>query len=279
VKKSIAVGALVGVVVVLALAFFRRAPAVIEHPIEAGPTWCAPGFEPIEGGCLAGTGPLVVYLHGRYALASLPGEVDRQTRLAKMAVARGFSVLALRGRQGQCIAPELADHWCWPSNERNEDDAKTYVADFTTAIEAAETRVGKSKRYLLGFSNGGYFAAIFATRALLPFDAIAIAGAGPVEPTRAWKTKPPILLITADDDFSCESMLELDRELVRESWPHDIVSRDGGHELTDGDMDAALTFFTRLNKETLPFGRPMSDRKPSPHFHVDGGPIVNDAGD
>jgi hypothetical protein len=102
------------------------------------------------------------------------------------------------------------------------------------------------------FSSGGYFAAIIATRALRPFDAIAIAHAGPVEPTSAAGSKPPILLLTADDDPSADETSRLDTELTRAAWPHQLVVHEGGHDLPEWDVRIALTFFTRTAKEKVP---------------------------
>jgi dienelactone hydrolase len=230
--------------------------------------WCAPGFEPIAGGgCFvlaqgASQEGLVVYLHGRYTPETANEEIDRQARVGRMAVARGFSVLAFRGKQGGCLGPELASYWCWPSNERTQDAGPEAVASWTAALDAAEARTGKGARYLLGFSNGGYFAALIATRALMAVDAVAIVGGGPVEPTRAWGSKPPLLLATADDDGALDSMLLLETELVREGWPHALIAREGGHALTDFEVDMALTFFTRTRREKLPLTPPLSTRRP-----------------
>jgi hypothetical protein len=49
-----------------------------------------------------------VYLQGRYARDAATEELDRQRRLGVAASARGFAVLALRGRLGQCSAAELS---------------------------------------------------------------------------------------------------------------------------------------------------------------------------
>lgn len=275
-----------GALVVLALVVaMRRSNANDQASVDADAAageiipWCSEGLEPIPGGgCFAaaasdaGEPKLVVYLHGRYAptAAGTAEELERQARVARLATARGYSVLALRGRQGQCLAPEVADWWCWPSSERSADAGPALVAGFDPALAAAEMRIGKAKRFLLGFSNGGYFAALIATRALMPFTAIAIAGAGPVEPTRAIGSTPPILLLTADSDPSVTSMMLLDDELTRERWPHAIASRDGGHALLDSDVTLALGFFDRAPRERFPLAPPLSLHAPHPALE-DGG--------
>ncbi len=138
-----------------------------------------------------------------------------------------------------------------------------FFARMKPAMTAARTRLGAGgPNHLLGFSNGAYFAALIATRSFGPFDAIAIAHGGPVQPTRAAGTTPPLLLITADDDPSDGEMRQLDAELVREKWPHEFVGREGAHALLDWDVDIALTFFARAEKEKLPLAPPLQPPRP-----------------
>ncbi|HEY8075612.1 MAG TPA: PHB depolymerase family esterase [Labilithrix sp.] len=236
-----------------------KGPPLVSPTSPAAPAvaWCARGLEPIAGGgCFAAPArtpaPLVVYLHGRHADETLAEELARQARVARLGTSRGFAVLALRGKRGECTDPQLASFWCWPSNEKNAVDGAKWVAEWEPAIAEAERRAGRSRRHLLGFSNGGYFAVVIATRGLLPFDAVAVAHAGPVEPTVARGAKPPMLLVTADDDPSNDEMMRLDAELARAEWPHHIVARGGGHELPDEDVQWALAFFARAEGGRLP---------------------------
>lgn len=229
--------------------------------------WCGEGLEAIPGaGCFAapaspaGSTTLLVYLHGRYAPEAASDELQRQSRVARLATARGHAVLALRGMQGQCTDPQLATWWCWPSNERNASDGPAFVARWSTALAEAERRAQPARRVLLGFSNGGYFAALIASRGLAPFDAVAIAHGGPVQPMSPASGMPPILLLDADDDPSGPEMSRLDADLTRESWPHVVVVREGGHALTDWDVDMSLTFFDRVRSERLPLTPPLSAR-------------------
>ncbi len=248
--------------------------------------WCAPGLEPIPGGgCLAlaperatGAGgktpppALLVYLHGRYAPETEPEELERQARVARMGTARGYSVLALRGKQGQCTDPQLATWWCWPSNERNAADGPAFVASWSTSLAEAERRARPRRRVLLGFSNGGYFASLIAARALLPLDAVTVAHAGPVAPMSPVRTKPPILLIDADDDPSSPEILHLEADLTREGWPHAMVIREGTHALPEWDVEMALTFFDRVHSEPMPLTPPLAPPRP-PHPHDAGAPV------
>jgi predicted esterase len=242
-----------------------------ERVNEAAADWCAPGFEPIAGdGCLAAAEtpragqPLIVYLHGRYARDAATEEVERQRRLALRATTRGFAVLALRGGVGVCTAPELANWVCWPSNEHNADRAPTFVTAWAQALATAHERTGSRARFLLGFSSGGYFAGLIVARGLFEVDALVVAHGGPVEPVHALRGKPPLLLLSADDDVAQDDMIRFDEDLAREQWAHDSYARSGVHDLTDEDIGAALAFFSRA-KERLPLDPPLPLHRPVRH--------------
>ena len=179
-------------------------------------------------------------------------------------------MLALRGREGACsAAPELASRVCWPSNESSAARGPAVVSEWGPALRVAEARGATGQRYLLGFSNGGFFVGLLAVRGWFQASGFAVANAGPVEPVHALAEKPPMLLLSADDDPSQEGMLRLDDELTREGWGHEHYAREGGHALTDDEIDAALTFFVRTRTEKLPLRPPLSTHRPR----------VRDAGD
>jgi len=233
--------------------------------------WCAPGLEPIDGGgCYAQPAkaapfPLLVYLHGLHTPQTIGEEHERQARVARRALAKGFAVLALHGEKGACSSPELTDTFCFPSSEKTAERAPKVFSGFTQAIDAAHARGAKAEQYLLGFSNGGYFAFLIATRRLGRFDAIAIAHAGPVGQLRDAIGQPtPLLLETADDDPSNGEMIALDALLTREKWPHVITAREGGHTIADWNVDTALSFFVRFPKERWPLVPPFPTRAPKP---------------
>lgn len=274
--RTFYVAAVVGIAAIIVVALIVRRPKASALGDPSAPDWCADGYVAIPGGgCFAGVtaakAPLVVYLHGMYAPSAADDEAERQTRLARLANARGVAVLALRGRQGQCLAENVRDWWCWPSNERNANDGPGVVASWNVALANAEARIDgrPAKRWLLGFSNGAYFAGIIALRSLLAFDAIAIAHAGPTDPVAARPSMPPILLVTADEDLSVTSMMRFDALLSAVKWPHAIVTRDGGHDLTEQDVTMALTFFDRVRREALPLRPPLSTRRPRPNLPTD----------
>jgi len=249
-------------------------------PGEPPADWCAQGYEPIAGGCLALSAsaqtpqPLLLYLHGRYARDAATEEVDRQRRLGAAATSRGFAVLAVRGRLGECTAAELSQWFCWPSNEHNADGASAVVGTWSGALLEAHRRARSKTRFVLGFSNGAYFAGLLATRALFDADAFVVAHGGPVEPVHATRGTPPLLLLSADDDVAQDDMMHLDEELTREHWAHDSYARAGPHGLTDQDIDAALTFFARAH-ETMPLDPPLALHRAAHHPHEMDKPIAD----
>ena len=256
----------------------REAPAPVVDAAQAvtpRESWCDPSLEPLAGeGCLAaapdaGAGaPLVLYLHGMYErTAGKADELDRQRRVAAQARAKGFALLAVHGKEGECNArPELATWFCWPSNERTAGDAAAFVGGWKIALDAAAARnVGAGRRYVLGFSNGAFFAGLVAVRALFAADAFVVAHGGPVQPVKAVGRMPPVLLMSADGDDSQDGMIYLDALLAHEHWPHDTYARSGGHALTDADIDAALTFFARTASEAVPLRPPITEHRPVLH--------------
>jgi predicted esterase len=148
------------------------------------------------------------------------------------------------------------------------------VNAWTGVLAEAHRRAGSNTRYILGFSNGAYFAGLIATHALLDADAYVIAHGGPVEPVHATRGTPPLLLLSADDDVAQDDMIHLDEELTREHWAHDSYARAGAHGLTDQDIDATLTFFTRA-RETLPLDPPLALHRPAHHPHDMDKPIAD----
>jgi len=249
-------------------------------PEEPLADWCAPGFDPIAGGCLANAqeGPIkamIVYLHGRYARDAAAEEIDRQRRLALKATKSGYAVLALRSRLGVCSTADLADWYCWPTSEAAADAEA--VGRWSRVVDDVQRRVGAPRRYLLGFSSGGYFAGMVVSRGWVSFDAVVVAHGGPVEPLQPANPMPPMLLLSADDDVAQLEMMRFDDDLRRQSWPHDAYARAGAHGLADGDVDAALAFFARSG-ESMPLRPPLPLHRAAFHVREAGPEVGDDAG-
>jgi predicted esterase len=228
-----------------------------EPASTASGTLCGEGLEPLGEACLAlppgapSDVPVVLYLHGMFPSDYPQQSLIAQRELATMATARGFALLVPRGRLGLCDwKPELLNWYCWPSTMRTAQLAPEIVQGWTPLWKALDDRLGGSadrprKRFVLGYSNGGFFAALLAARGDLPFDAYAIAHGGAVEPCWFDPSRPaPMLLLSAEgDQWQAPLMAELHERLDEASWPNEHRIRQGGHALTAGDIEDALGFF------------------------------------
>jgi predicted esterase len=167
-----------------------------------------------------------------------------------MATARGFALLVPRGRLGLCDwKPEFLNWYCWPSTPRTAALASDIAQSWQPLWQALAERLGKRdqprRRFVIGYSNGGFFAALLAARGDVDFGAYAIAHAGAVEPSWFDPEHPaPMLLIAAEGDAGQAPLMEDLHQRLREAgWPHEYRIREGGHALTAGDIEDALGFF------------------------------------
>jgi hypothetical protein len=208
-----------------------------QAPMPEVASYCGAGLEAIPGGCLAvppGTGRTApTPLRAR----SLPASQREESE-------------ALLGRQTRQAPLENPKRNRGPSPTRSPATASGGPQLATSSAPAAALRARLGQHHQSAASPG-YFASLIAVRSLMAFDAIAIARAGAGGAVKANGAKPSILLLTADEDPSIESMIAFDAELSREAWPHALASRDGGHEVTDSDVATALVFFPRAPTRPL----------------------------
>jgi poly(3-hydroxybutyrate) depolymerase len=220
--------------------------------LTASESWCPDGFEVgPQDTCFAvperttKETPVLVYLHGMFRGHGS----DDEWRLVRGAVARGFAVVVPRGKRGACAwKAELADHFCWPGEPEDVHAFKSVVAEWERVLWQVDAilEAGSHKRYVLGFSNGGFFAAYIAAHGLFPAAAIAIVNAGPLGAADTPQTMPPVLLLRADGDAGSQnSMSELRTSFEQRNWPHAYCTRAGSHALASEDVETALRFFRR----------------------------------
>lgn len=226
--------------------------------LSSSDSWCPDGFESgPQDTCFAvpesptKDTPVIIYLHGMYAGHGSPEEWS----LVRSVIGKGFAVVVPRGRRGLCAwKAELKDHFCWP-HETDDPQAFVHVVkDWERVLWQVDAILeqGNHKRYVLGFSNGGFFAAYMAEHGLFPAQAYAIVNGGPLEPVPKTAKQVPVMLVSAaDDPTQAPKMKELHDGLSKAAWPHAFCSRPGAHPLAAEDIDAATRFFKREGEGTL----------------------------
>ncbi len=226
--------------------------------LSASDSWCPDGFEVgpqdtcfVVPETTTKDTPVLVYLHGMYAGHGSPEE----WRIVRSAASKGFAVVVPRGKRGLCAwKAELADHFCWPQEVEDPQAFKNVVAEWDRVLWQVDAilEAGTHKRYVLGFSNGGFFAAYLAEHGLFPAQAYAIIGGGALEPARKAAKTVPILLVSAQDDpEQSRKTRELHEGLAKVGWTHAYCTRPGPHPLAVEDVEAALRFFKREQEGSL----------------------------
>jgi len=260
---------------IIAAAFFLFGSAALvscspSKPVatlSASDSWCPDGFESgPQDTCFAvpetttKETPILVYLHGMYAGHGSPEE----WRLVRTAVDKGYAVVVPRGKRGLCAwKAELADNFCWPQEVDDPQAFKNVVAEWDRVLWQVDAILenGPHKRYVLGFSNGAFFATYLAEHGLFPAQAYALVGGGALEPPRKAAAKSvPLMLISAQDDpDQAPKTKELHDGLSKVGWTHAWCTHPGPHPLAKEDVDASLRFFKREQEGSL---KPTPDGYP-----------------
>jgi predicted esterase len=100
----------------------------------------------------------------------------------------------------------------------------------------------------MGYSNGGFFAAMIAFHQLLDAQGFAILHAGHCNGASfaAEKAKPCLLIAAGDDPWQKPKMIALHDVLCKSGWTSDLQIRAGSHILSKEDSDKAMQFFMDL---------------------------------
>ncbi len=247
--------------------------------LHASESWCPDGFEvgPRDT-CFAVPAdstkdtPILIYLHGPHEGHGASEEWE----LVKSAKARGFAVVVPRGKRGLCaLTAELKASFCWPHETDDPQPFKALVGEWERVLWQVDAILesGTHKRYVLGFSNGGFFAAYLAEHGLFAAEAYAIVGSGgPPGPALKRASPAPVLLLHAEGDLvESARVKELHDELGKVAWPHAFCTRPGSAVLAATDIEASLDFFKRVraslpkpNAATYPCEAGTSPAEPSP---------------
>lgn len=267
-------GAALASALVLALVSCKGTSPATGSVLAQTDSWCPDGFEVgPQDTCFAiperhdARTPVLVYLHGMY---QGHGSAEEWS-LVRQASERGFAVVVPRGKRGLCAwTAELKDHFCWPHEVDDPHAFRSIVAEWERVLWQVEALLeeGTHNRYVLGFSNGGFFAEYLALQGLFPAQAYAIVNGGPLLPPEDASPKAPrapVLLVSASDDAQqAPKMRELHEGLAKIGWAHAFCPRPGAHPLAREDVDAALRFFRRDVEGTL---RPVGGAYPCEAAH------------
>jgi predicted esterase len=221
--------------------------------------WCGEGWRSLdEGACLAlpdrfaEPASVVVFAHGMIAPDAVPTE--EQATLLAAARARGFAVLFPRGKAGLCTwEPGVVENLCWPTRQEVVDEAGPGIlAGWDRAQAQAEAQAGVrfARRYLFGFSNGGYFVAFLTVEGRYRVDGAGLVGAGrsAVDESLTGAARPPFYLAVGEQeaDVTRQNAATLAQVLERGGWKTEHVVHPGrGHELHEDDLEAAWTLWGR----------------------------------
>ncbi|WP_437873450.1 alpha/beta hydrolase [Sorangium sp. So ce363] len=221
------------------------------EPVETD--WCSAGWIGLDDHtcfhvpetALRGA-PILYVLHGAMAPDSLP--VDLQATAAEAAEALGAVAVCPRGRPGLCTwDPSVETYSCWPTRRETVDAAAPALLEEWMRAEALMERILGGTfggRYVMGFSNGGYFASYVALEGLVAVDGAALVGAGRmlIEEHLFSEERPPIFIAVGELELastiaSAENLADV---LTQHGWEHELVVHPGrGHEIHADDFSRA----------------------------------------
>jgi predicted esterase len=211
--------------------------------------WCAPGLDVLSNDvCFheqpphEGRRTLVIFLHG-LVQEGAGWQHNQQRGIIRGGKRLGFSVITPRGVTG--ISRHGDDMVAWPTGmAARKAHEKTLLAQWKTAIEEAEKRVGHAfdEVFAVGFSNGAYYASSLVARAPFDIDGYAIFAGGtaytPQQPSR----RAPVFVGICSKDSTAKHARKLVKLLKKHKWPHKAETRKVGHAIADKHLDHALVY-------------------------------------
>lgn len=234
-----------------ALAAFLAAPA----PAAAAEAWCRDDLVTLQGDVCYAPGPaplagerrtLVIFLHGLTDEGS-GWQLTMQEGMQRAGKALHFSMLAPRGRNG--LGPgRKQDVIAWPTSEDGRKEAEDEIwARIDRARAEAEAREAAPFEdvFVVGFSNGAYYASSLALRGRLAnVDGYAViaGGSAATAPSAKGDARKPVFIGVASKDTTAKKGRELDRALARAGWPHRTSEKKVGHVVSDDHLVQALQY-------------------------------------
>ncbi len=220
--------------------------------------WCDESLETLENDVCYSPGAqpegdgkrtLVVFLHGLVD-GGTTWQHQQQKGMALAAKRLKFALIAPRGRT-HLGGKRKDDQIGWPTAEaaraEMEDDL---VAEWKAAREAIEARDKKTfdRVYVMGFSNGAYYASSLALRGKLDdVDGYAVFAGGSAFPgaerlAKATKNRKPLYVGVATKDSTAKDGASLVKLLKKLKWPHASSSKKVGHVVADSQLEGAMAF-------------------------------------
>ena len=187
---------------------------------------------------------LVVFLHGLVQRGA--GWQHAQHRgIVRGAKRLGFSVIMPRGRTGG--SPRWGDDMvAWPTGAAAQRDHEDQLlATWRQAQRDLEARQEApfDEVFVVGFSNGAYYASSLALRGKLEVDGYAVFAGGSARTIAAPKRQTPLFVgICAKDAGTARDARGLRKQLRRAQWPHRAESRRVGHAMADAHLDHAIAY-------------------------------------
>jgi predicted esterase len=228
-------------------------------PTAAASDWCSADVETLPNNVCYAKGPnkdpkrrtLVIFLHG----LTEDGAGWQHSLQKGMAIAGkrlDFSALMPRGRNG--VGPGRKQSTiAWPGGEEvrklYEDEVIKEWFDAKAEIEKKEG-APFDEVFVMGFSNGAYYASSLALRGRLDVDGYAVfaggsSGSGAGKHT---KNRQPLFVGVATKDATAKKGKELAKTLGSLKWPHRVDSRPVGHVVADGQLDRAVEYLRAPEK-------------------------------
>ncbi len=219
--------------------------------------WCHESLETLEGDVCyepgaqpegEGKRTLVIFLHGLVD-GGTDWQHQQQRGMALAAKRLKFSLIAPKGRSG-LGGKRKDDQIGWPTSETARESMEDeVVAEWMKAKETLEAREGKKfdHVFVMGFSNGAYYAGSLAVRGRLDVDGYAVFAGGSAFPgadrlAKATKNRKPVFVGVATKDSTAKDGLGLVKLLKKLKWPHASSSKPVGHLVADEQLESAMTF-------------------------------------
>jgi predicted esterase len=225
------------------------------QPVETD--WCAEGWTGLDDhtcfyvpGTVTTPTSVLFFLHGMTPPEDTPKSLQNLARDA--ADEHGFIAVFPRGRQGLCAwDASVEEWWCWPTSRTTVDaNAASILDEWTAAQSLLEVilDVTFDRRYVLGFSNGGYFASYIGLEGLLETDGIGAVGAGRsnIDESLMPAKSTPFYIAVGDQELQStqDSAQNLVFVLNKHGWPNDFVIHPGqGHSVGASDFNGACSIW------------------------------------